>query len=152
MVDLNALWKAGQCPLCNGVLFPDGSYFPVFVQGDYPLLPDELSIVRIEPARWDEASKEWTTLRPLGVLREEAGWLHYGGGVSDDAGFVARLDESENLLWLAYFNGVCPFVTVEGAGAAFMARNANVWRWHFPVVEPQKFWIEAPGKDLNVWG
>lgn len=125
-------WNEGMVPIVNGIVFPDGVVWPVQPADQPRPLPLSLIIMKEAETRLKEQTA-WTGALPSVEATESnigrkaiAGEC---GGGSD--GFVALFESnSEELIWVAFFDFSNPFEALSFDGDWVVARNnlGEIWR------------------------
>jgi hypothetical protein len=124
-------WTQGRVPIFNGVIESSGRVHSVHPVDPPRRLPMKLRVST--PGELPEV--EWTTALPFEKVRDvESQMVAIVGecGMGSD-GFVAlqATENSESLIWLAFFDFSNPFESVRLEGGVIKARNNIGEEWHF---------------------
>ncbi len=148
-MQLHDNWAKGKCPLLNGVIFADGTYYPIrHVAQPRRSFPVELFF---DPARQMtplSSIGEWTQITPLcEVVDQSKGIFAVAGegGMGAD-GFIALMHSDRVLQWNAFFTFSNPFIALLLVGDELVARNNHGEHWRVPLSTPWKITIEKPNQ------
>jgi hypothetical protein len=138
-------WLKGECPILNGVMFPDGSTECIEPR-DQPRPTGTITLVARGRTSLDKhAPLESTGLIPS-CRAEDKGKdvvvIGGEGGMGSD-GFVAVTDLSNQLRWIAFFDFSNPFVSVELLADEIVGKNNLGEVWRFPLKNPSKITVEV---------
>lgn len=124
------LWRAGEMPLRDGLYRPDDTGLELHVDGPGAYHPDAGQPIpfriggpfdvaeAIEEHGIDEVDTCFESPLPAG-----SGWMSGGGGGMGNIGYLARLDASRSLQWVAVMFRSNPFVRVRYEGMRAVLTN-----------------------------
>ena len=133
------MWKKGKSRIDQGVLYSDGTYFPVY---NSSISGYEIGAI--------------TSIAPS-LVQEPGGWFYYnissrrrientllvaGGGSYEGEGFVALLGENESLLWVLHLEGCEPLeieTCFENEALVFGSNGYEKNTLIVPYANPEKF-------------
>jgi hypothetical protein len=153
-LDLQGHWDAEECPIVEGVIFPDGRIWSI--SAEHVLGNPGVQIEQVL------RPQDWTSLAELVA----AGPFHCsnlcsnselvdaainrriicGEGSWGGDGFVAVLKaDSGKILWIAFFSTSNPFLSVKLEGDQVIATSNHGIRWRFPLNSPQEVTLDPCG-------
>jgi hypothetical protein len=153
MAEIQTLWKQHVWPIKSGIAFADDRTIPIGVAMPWESDDSKIHIETCPAIQMADLPqfqrKEFTQLISVRELANPALGLTAvaGEGSHGSEGFVA-LTESKTgkLVWLAYCDCCNPFkeaLIIDG----FVVALSNLGhRWHFPLNEPQKVFVEENEK------
>ena len=141
-------WKKRKCPILNGVIFADGTIYPI-QPVDAPRHSVPLALHH-DPARQITPTDilEWTHTTPLCEFSDHPkDILAVAGecGMGAD-GFIALLNPDRSFRWVAFFDFSNPFVALRLEGDDLLAENNHGEHWRVPLSTPWKITIESDGE------
>lgn len=138
MKSLNTTWSAGQWPTLNGLTFADGRYFAIRpIDAPREPLPMRLSYTGPRQIESFQEAPLTSLVRNCETSDDAAGLTAAAGECSaGEDGFVACLESTGVLRWVAFFDFSNPFERVQFDGANLVAENNLGEAWRFPLATP----------------
>ena len=145
---MNALtewWKNCECPIINGLMFPDGSVESIETM-DQPQTAGAHRMLKTVRRQFVDFGPTKVT----GVVAtcrdedKERGMVAVGGGAGMGGdGFIAVTDLQDEIMWLAFFDFSNSFVSVKLGETEVIAKSNLGERWHLQLKRPSEIIIEA---------
>jgi len=138
-----------ECPLVNGIIFPNGviKLLDVNVEWSPKLIytikkSEETSIKALEKI----GHLQWNDCAILTKLSDEKKNIVVIAGEGDygSDGFVSVIDlYSRKLIWLAFFNCSNPFEKLEIKNDELLVKSTNGCLWKFNILDPVNIVVDC---------
>ena len=142
-------WTKRECPIVNGILYADDSLVRLEIQlaseTGCPVAIRGATAATLKDVE-DNEGLRWTSISELCEARapaEDMITVAGEGGFGED-GFVALLNQSGDLSWIAFFDCSNPFVKVSLTEVEVRATSNTGQVWTFPVLRPDTVTLTSP--------
>jgi hypothetical protein len=110
------LWQNEKLPIKDGLYFADGRSFLLDTMASSYNLKSMVRLSQFDLDAFLRADPECLTsimVTKKVLLGQQEGYLCCGEGAHGSEGFFARLDQTEKLIWVVYFQESNPFVDIK---------------------------------------
>lgn len=138
MKTLSTNWNAGQWPTLNGLTFADGRHYAIRPV-DAPREPLPMRLSYASPTQIENLEKLPSTflMQACEASDNVSGLKVIAGECSaGEEGFVAVLESTGVLRWVAFFDFSNPFERVRFDGTDLVAENNLGEAWRLPLATP----------------
>jgi hypothetical protein len=150
-VSLSECWRRRRLPLIAAIYYADGRAVPMLVreipqpsgQFAFEVSPgDATAIARLSAA--SEGYGHMTMLVEPAVDPQRNLSAYCGEGSMGGDGYVALVStDSDEPIWIAFFDASNPFVSVELNANHVIATSNHGIRWSFPIEAPEKVTVRS---------